>query len=188
MTKYLLLLLLLSILKINLCQNPYIQGGKTFCSGEQIELWAYGDTSFAWANINMPDSILSTSNHFIDYPKSTPSYYLYSSVDTTLIVFSDARSACYCQYYIPNFFSPDGDEYNDKFTPTVSCEHFAMRLTIYSREQLIVFDETNYNVSWDGRNQATGEKLQNGVYPYLFSFITERGDKVTLEGFVLLGL
>lgn len=188
MKQLILLIIFLNTLFFSFCQIPHVQGEKQFCKGEAIELWAYGDTAYAWANANDPDSIISTESHLIDEPEQTPSYYLYTDNDTLLIEFYDGQSSCYCNYFIPNFFSPDGDDFNDKFDPVVNCEHFAERLTIYSREQLIVFDETDYHVSWDGRNQATGELLANGIYPYIFSFITDQGDKVTLQGFVLLGL
>ena len=186
MNRFFLLLIILNIHFIVYSQIPHVQGEKKYCPGDEIELRAYGDTSFAWANANYPDSILSTSNHFTDSPQELPAYYLYTAEDTLLIEFYDGAATCYCHYYIPNHFTPDGDEYNHTFKPIVNCEHFAMRLTIYSREQLIVFDETDYDVSWDGMNQITGELMATGIYPYIFSFITDLGDKVTVEGFVFL--
>ncbi|MFT4602629.1 MAG: gliding motility-associated-like protein [Arenicella sp.] len=186
MKKLLFLIMLLNTLNSTIAQNAYIQGDYKFCPDKGVELFAYGDTSYAWANAADPDSIISTDFHFVDMPESVPTYLLYTSTDTLIYTLMDGKSACFCQFYIPNFFSPDGDEFNEKFHPVINCDHFAVRMTIYNREQLIIFDETDYDVSWDGRGPE-GQVVQNGVYPYLITFITNEGDKITSEGFVLVG-
>jgi gliding motility-associated-like protein len=178
--------LLLNTLNSSIAQNAYIQGDFQFCPDKVVELFAYGDTAYAWANASDPDSILSTNYHFFDTPEVVPTYLLYTPTDTLIYSMIEGKSACYCQYYIPNFFSPDGDEFNDKFHPVINCNHYAVRMTIYNREQLIVFDQTDFDVTWDGKSES-GIPVQNGIYPYIISFITEEGDKITAEGFVLVG-
>jgi len=177
--------LLLNTLNSSTAQNAYIQGDFQFCPEKAVELFAYGDTSYAWANASDPDSILSTNYHFVDTPETVPTYLLYTPTDTLIYSLIDGKSACFCRCFIPNRFTPDGDSFNEYFYPVINCDHFAVRMTIYSREQLIVFDETDYDVRWDGRD-ASGNILQDGVYPYIISYLTNEGEKMTYEGFVLL--
>ena len=167
-------------------QNAWIQNINGFwCEDKIVELRAFGDTSYAWANANDPDSIISTDFILIDQPSSPPTYLLYTSTDTLTYSVNNGKQMCFCQYYIPNVFTPNGDLFNDKFTPIINCDAFAMRLTIFSREQLIIYDNTDYWVEWDGTNQEC-EMMQNGAYAYIVSFITDDGEKHTVEGFVIL--
>jgi gliding motility-associated-like protein len=158
----------------------------TYCEGKAVEIYAEGDSSFAWVNINEPDSILSTSDHFIDYPETKPTYLLYTSTDTILIETHYTTSPCFCHFYIPNAFTPTGDVFNDKFYPVINCNHKAVRMTIYSREQLVVFDEQDIDVRWDGTNPETGIPMEHGMYAYLISFLTENDEIIRAEGFVML--
>lgn len=170
----------------SLCQNVWIQNVNGFwCEEKPIELRAFGDTSYAWANANDPDSILSTDFILHDQTDTPPTYLLYTSTDTITYSIQNGKQMCFCQYYVPNVFTPNGDLFNEYFKPIINCNAFAMRLTIYSREQLIVFDETDYEVKWNGKN-AQGQLMQAGMYAYILSFIDEEGEKYTVEGFVIL--
>ena len=148
-------------------------------------MWAIGDTMTHWAYLEDPDSIISTDWIFTDQIDEATSYLLYTTNDTLQWDMVHGKSRCFCQYYIPNHFTPDGDMFNEIFKPVVNCEHSGIRMTIFNREQLVVFDETGWDVQWDGRN-SSGAALQTGVYPYIISILTEEYGKVTLEGFVLL--
>ena len=181
-----LALLLFTLFQLNVICQVVLPDHVSYCEGKVIEIHAQGDTSYAWANANEPDSILSTSDHFIDYPDSKPTYLLYTSTDTIEIKTHYIASTCFCMYYIPNAFTPTGDVFNDKFYPVINCNHKAIRMTVYSREQLVVFDEQDIDVRWDGTNPETGMPMANGMYAYLISFLTENDETIHAEGFVML--
>ena len=167
-------------------QITYLKGGNFFCPGEEVEFWAYGDTITHWAYADEPDSIISTDWHFVDQPEFRRDYYLYSSVDTTFVEVNDGESRCFCKCYIPNMFTPDGDLFNETFEPVLNCNAVSSRLTIFSREQLVIYDEQGLYLKWSGRNSETGLALQVGTYSYIFSYLTEDGETITVEGFVML--
>lgn len=168
-------------------QITYLKGSNTFCPDDTIEFWAYGDTTTNWAYANDPDSIISTDWHFIDFPHSPTDYLLYSSVDTTHIQIHTGGASCYCTSFIPNRFTPDGDLFNEYFEPIVNCEHISTRLTIFNREQLVVYDEQGLNLKWDGRHPKDGHVIEDAVFPYIFSILTTEGQTITKEGYVFLG-
>lgn len=167
-------------------QITYLKGDHLFCPDIPIEFWAYGDTITNWAYADDPDSIISTEWHFIDFPEFARDYFLYSSVDTTLIEIHKSDSRCFCQCYIPNMFTPNGNLFNDEFEPILNCDAVSSRLTIFSREQLVIYDEQGLYLKWSGRNGETGLALQVGIYSYIFSYLTEDGETITVEGFVML--
>lgn len=168
-------------------QITYLKGSHRFCPEQPIEFWAYGDTMTHWAYADAPDSIISTDWHFIDYPESAKNYYLYSSVDTTLIEIFGPDGYCFCSVYIPNRFTPNGDSYNQYFEPVVNCDHLSTRLTIFNREQLVIYDEQGLHLKWDGKHAKAGHDIADDVYPYIFSILTLDGQTITKEGFVFLG-
>ena len=71
----------------------------------------------------------------------------------------------YCgDIYIPNIFTPNGDEYNNVFK-IKGIEDQSWSLFIYNRwgQQVIRFEE--YNNTWTGIDQ-NGQNLSEGVYYY----------------------
>ena len=67
--------------------------------------------------------------------------------------------------YVPNSFTPNGDNQNDVFAPrAVGIDNEKYKLLIYDRWGGLVFESTNLNQPWDGRVQGTNKMAQNGVY------------------------
>ncbi len=75
-------------------------------------------------------------------------------------------------YYVPNTFTPDGDQFNDIFTPVFysgfSPENY--RLAIYNRWGDIVFESLDLKVGWDGTYSIDGRRAQDGVYTWVIQF------------------
>jgi gliding motility-associated-like protein len=67
-------------------------------------------------------------------------------------------------HYVPNTFTPDGDEFNQTFQPVFSSgfdpQNFAF--VIYNRWGETVFESHDSNVGWDGTYQ--GELVVEGTY------------------------
>ncbi|GAB5418880.1 MAG: hypothetical protein Crog4KO_01390 [Crocinitomicaceae bacterium] len=79
-------------------------------------------------------------------------------------------------YYIPNTFTPDGDEFNQTFQPIFESGFDAhdWNMTIYNRWGEIVFESNNHEVGWDGT--YGGDIVQQGTYTYKIEFGLEYTD------------
>ena len=78
--------------------------------------------------------------------------------------------------YVPNVFTPDGDDFNEVFLPYLSgIDIYDYHLTIFNRWGEIMFESYDLNVGWTG---VYGNGLvQNGVYIWTI----EVGDILTDE-------
>jgi gliding motility-associated-like protein len=81
-------------------------------------------------------------------------------------------------YYIPNSFTPDGDEFNNIFTPvfTAGIDYHTYEMTIFNRWGEIVFETQDPQIGWDGSYGNQGLDVQLGVYTYKISFKTPQLD------------
>lgn len=171
------------------CQLEIKHHGNGSCPGDPVLLVAVGgDGNYTWMTSDMPGEIISTSNHIEVAPEATITYMVHDSADTVFFTVQiDPQSTlCLCQYYIPNTFRPDGDVFNEVFTPIINCDHIGLHMTIYNREQGIVYDSHELYQSWDGRDYRTGVALKDDVYIYQVSFMRPDGQVISLLGFVLL--
>jgi gliding motility-associated-like protein len=184
--KKIVLILSLILYSYQVKSQLWVSGSVTVCEGDELLLFAHGDTSYSWAKLNDPDSILSKTNYLSAFPVDTSSYLLYSPNDTLLVRTDYEGYDCICRFYVPNIFSPDGDLYNETFMPIVNCDHWGAHLTIYNRAQQVVYDENSQYPEWDGKYYKTGELMQDGLYVWQFSFLNNEGKTIRKEGYVLL--
>jgi gliding motility-associated-like protein len=90
------------------------------------------------------------------------------------------------EVYIPNIFSPNGDNLNDYFTLFTDADVQEITLMeIYTRWGDLVFRKTNFDpnvptAGWDGK--FAGEDLNPGVYVYRLEIIYGDGLKDNLAG------
>lgn len=98
----------------------------------------------------------------------------YGCIDTVeqLVVINDALL-----YYIPNTFTPDGDPYNQQFTPvfTSGFDPFDYTLLIFDRWGEILFESHNALYGWDGT--YNGKMMPQGTYTYKIEFKTLATDE-----------
>lgn len=146
----------------------YVNGDKQFCEGDELTLFAGGDTSYYWINLKDSQDTLSKKSYLTLFLQIGDTIMLYGSTDSLIIPLFHKQSQCFCQVYVPNRFTPDGDLYNDVFQPVLYCtDAVGIRLTIYDRARNLVFDETNhYGPIWDGTEQHTGRPVSDGVYTF----------------------
>lgn len=79
-----------------------------------------------------------------------------------------ASSSVSCPFYIPNAFTPNGDNINERFVVAEgeNCEVLEFNMKIFDRWGRLVF-ETNSPAAqdaWDGTFE--GQQLAKGVYIY----------------------
>lgn len=81
--------------------------------------------------------------------------------------------------FIPNAFTPDGDGLNDVFTINSFHNCKLLKLEIYDRWGVLIFQNQGYQVSWNGR--SNGFQVPVGVYVYVVNFNdTEKRGSITL--------
>ena len=83
-------------------------------------------------------------------------------------------------YYIPNSFTPNGNDVNEVFKPVFSSGVSAQDYTllIYNRWGQIVFESHDINQGWDGSFGINGEVIQSGSYIWSVSFKVKDVDMV----------
>lgn len=82
--------------------------------------------------------------------------------------------------YIPNTFTPDGDENNNTWIPvfTSGFDPADFHLIVYNRWGEKVFESYNSAASWDGTYNNT--VCQDGVYTWIIKYGDKNTDKETL--------
>ena len=81
-------------------------------------------------------------------------------------------------FYVPNVFTPDGDEHNAIFQPvfTSGFDIYNYHLTIFDRWGEILFESYNSTVGWDGT--YGGSLVEDGVYVWKIDFKDINSDKM----------
>jgi gliding motility-associated-like protein len=98
-----------------------------------------------------------------------------TTVSKSLIVLDDI--------YIPNVFTPNGDNNNDDFI-IESEGGIPLRICIYSRTGILVYEGEGPIISWNGKT-ASGQKLASGVYYYILEAISgDPGKQYSKSGFL----
>lgn len=90
-------------------------------------------------------------------------------------------------YYVPNTFTPGGDEFNQTFQPVFYSGHdpFDFTMVIFDRWGEIVFETHDAKIGWDGT--YNGVISQSGMYTYRIEFKTLASDeRKTVVGHVNL--
>ena len=81
-------------------------------------------------------------------------------------------------YYVPNTFTPDGDEHNNVFLPifTTGFDPASYHLVLYNRWGECVFESFSTNQGWNG--YYGGIKVEQGAYSYLIQFFDKKANKI----------
>ena len=86
------------------------------------------------------------------------------------------------QFYIPNAFTPDGDDINEVFRP--ACSNILssnFKFVVYSRTGLPIFETTKLGEGWDGKTKR-GSYAKPGIYVYYFKYQDIYGINYVKEG------
>lgn len=109
-------------------------------------------------------------------------YYILTATHTTNGCVSDPAtttvSISRCPemiFYIPNTFTPDGDEYNQTWQPvfTSGFDPYDFHITVFNRWGEIIWESHDASTPWDGTFE--GQLVTEGIYTWLLQF----GDSVT---------
>jgi gliding motility-associated-like protein len=85
--------------------------------------------------------------------------------------------------FIPNSFTPDGNNRNDKFYAIANGAN-SYKLIIYNRWGQIVFETTDPKSGWDGT--FNGAECQEGVYSYMLIYKGRKTHNKQTRGSIIL--
>ena len=98
--------------------------------------------------------------------------------------FSNIVCADNCPYYfLPNVFSPNGDNINEKFISYPWKFIESVDFVVYNRWGIEVFRTEDPDINWDGKSSETDEPLADGVYFYSLTAYTIRLEGIVPEKF-----
>ena len=160
---------------------------------------------------SLPATLTNTSigavNYYWDMGDGSPiittkdirySYTIMDSMFYNIILIAETEFGCLdtaskiftppLLFYVPNTFTPDGDEFNNTFIPVFSNKNKveSIHLLIYNRWGEIVFESENIDLGWDGTYK--NRKAQDGTYTWELIFTDNSciGKKEHLYGHVNL--
>jgi gliding motility-associated-like protein len=140
--------------------------------GASSYIWEFGDG--ASATEVGPSHVFEVENEGVDVI-----LYAFSSLgcadSTSLYIGFDPGLV----YYIPNTFSPDGNQFNQTFLPifTYGIDPYNYQMLIYNRWGEIIFESLHPEIGWDGSYGMQGNPAQNGTYTYLITIKIPSLDK-----------
>lgn len=141
-------------------------------SGAMSYEWDFGDGT----------PIVTSENPTHDFPTDATSGYLVTLYAYSPIGCVDSFSTVIqvneeVIYYIPNSFTPDGDEFNQTFQPvfTAGFDPFDWNMKIYNRWGQVVFESSDPQEGWDGT--YNGRMVQDGTYLWTVEFKTIASDE-----------
>lgn len=149
---------------------PTVQDPEVYFSNYSVDAisydWNFGDGS--------PISIDESPTH--TFPTTANATYQvrlivaneHGCVDTAIqqIIIEDVLI-----YYVPNAFTPDGDQYNNTFSPVMTSGYdiYNYHFMIYNRWGEVVFESYNAESGWDGTYGDHG-LVEDGVYIWTLAF------------------
>ncbi|XOV68832.1 MAG: gliding motility-associated C-terminal domain-containing protein [Fluviicola sp.] len=141
-------------------------------TGASTYLWDFGDGT---------DQV-STVNPTHEFPDNATSGYLVTLYGYSPIGCIDSFTQVIqvneeVIYYIPNTFTPDGDEFNQTFQPifTAGFDPFDWRMLIYNRYGEVIWESSDPTEGWDGT--YNGRMVQDGTYVWTVEFKTIASDE-----------
>ncbi len=168
---------------------PIVDGGpdQTLCVGTPVILSGSGANSYTWnnglvdgypylPNLGLNEfTVVGTSNAGCD------------GYDTVLVsVITDCNPDIDIIFWVPNTFTPDGDQYNQTFKPFFysGFDPFGYDFFIYNRWGELIWESHDLSVGWDG-SYHEGVKVADGTYTWKIRFkLINNDEKRTVVGHV----
>lgn len=175
-----------AIVVVNVYPNPYVYTSPDYFGfvGDEVQLNATGSSSggsYTW----YPEDYLSCSNcsnPIASAPKTTAYQVVFidengcKATDDVLVSFESL-------VYVPNTFTPDGDEFNNVFV-VQGGNITKFKILIFNRWGELLFESHDIHVGWDGT--YGGRMCQDGTYIWKVRYEDLEGEPHVLVGHVNL--
>jgi gliding motility-associated-like protein len=79
-----------------------------------------------------------------------------------------------CEVFVPNAFSPNGDDNNDYFNPKLQAGQILLTMQVFDRWGKLVYNNTNLKKGWDGKYES-GKEAASGTYMYFVKYTCADG-------------
>lgn len=144
--------------------------------------WNFGDGNHDNNNNNLNVS------HQYTFPGTFPSTLIGTSNDGcvdsahVLIVVTPPNM----EYSIPNVFTPNGDNSNEYFELMDPKYISSINVSIFNRWGLKVYESSDVNFKWNGKQNGKGNTCSDGTYFYKLILTGNNGQVKQEDGFVQL--
>ncbi len=170
---------------VDLFPQPFIQTSPDVYAfyGDEIQLSATSTTAgpYVWSPAENLSCVIC------DNPIATPNFntnYTVSYTDINGCIASDVIHIYYDPIlYVPNTFTPDGNEFNNGFK-IVANNIESFELLIFNRWGELLYTMNSFDDYWDG--SYNGLKCQDGTYVWKLEYSDFKGVKYELTGHVNL--
>jgi gliding motility-associated-like protein len=144
--------------------------------------WDFGDDSYS--NQLNPDHLFvnTLQGYLVTLTASTASGCM--DVAQVYIPYNEGENI-----YIPNTFTPDGDNFNQTFKPifTSGFDPYNFEMFIYNRWGELIFETHDATRGWDGSYGMDGRDVHQGIYSYKIIYKNPKLDeRKTIVGHVTL--
>ena len=92
-------------------------------------------------------------------------------------------------FYVPNTFTPDGDNFNQVFSPVFysGFDPFNFEMLIFNRWGQVIFETHNTEIGWDGSYSDQAGVVSDGMYTWKITYKNPKTDeRKILIGHVLV--
>ena len=141
--------------------------------------WSFGDGTNSSSN-NEIHSYSKKGVYFVSLEKINANNCV-STITKPIEILEDFN------LFAPNSFTPDGDGVNDTFIPeSLKLMNVDFVMNIYNKQGKIIFETKNINQPWDGINQNSGQKCNQGSYIWIVQLVNNKGQAEHFKGALLL--
>lgn len=170
---------------VTIAQSPTVDAGndKVVCFGNAIQLEATGANSYSW---NVP-----VSNGMSYMPEVGTNELIVTgtnasgciNTDTILVEVLEDCTGEDLVYWVPNTFTPDGDQHNQSFKPVFfsGYDPYEFVMYIFNRWGELVYETQNVKFGWDGSTGRSNKKAPDGVYTWKIIFKALNNDEKIME-------
>jgi gliding motility-associated-like protein len=142
-------------------------------TGQLISTWNFDD-----------GAIMEQSNTTFDYqyPYEEGDYLVHLLVESQYGCLDSTTQLIQVKgdvlYYVPNAFTPDGDEHNNMFSPvfTSGFTPGSYQFDVYNRWGEMIFSSQNPQIGWDGYFNFM--KCSEGMYAYSIKFVVSSSNEL----------
>ena len=170
---------------ITISQSPEVDAGpdKVVCFGNAVQLNATGANSYVW-NVPVGNGMaympgIGTNELIVTGTNNAGC----QGSDTLLIEVLEDCTGEEVIYWVPNTFTPDGDQFNQSFKPVFfsGYDPYEFVMYIFDRWGELIYETHNVKFGWDGSTGKKGGRAPDGVYTWKIVFKTLNNDEKIME-------
>ena len=173
----------------NLPQEPLTtvyNGGQfsNMSSGANGYHWDFGD-GMGFSNDENPYYNFPNQNAG-EYQVILIAYNAYGCTDTAIQIIALNNEL---SFYVPNAFTPDGNEFNNVWKPVFSegLDPMNYHASVYNRWGEIIWESYNHEIGWDGTYGKNALPVQDDIYTYQIQFAyLDSAEKKMISGHIVV--